>query len=314
MDDGLDQFEKQLAAEKAQREREVDEEEHQRKRHKHRHHHRNRDSDRDKERDKGGEKDRDEKGRRRRDGSRDRDHHRHREHRDGDRDRSRDRHRNRDDRDREHHHHHHHHRSRRHDDDDADEDRHRNKRSRHSRDDDEDSRRDKHRKRGDANEDLPIPDEEAAPAESTTMTDKPLERDSWMTAPGALDIDYVQRANKDPKPAPAAHKSFVPETESKYVLQMEPEAPRGSGEEVGYTFGDYGSDWRMKKLDAVYTTANETGRSVEDVAVSRYGSLKVFDEAREEKDEMERRRVWGVVYITVVVVVVVVGVHVRMCI
>lgn len=49
----------------------------------------------------------------------------------------------------------------------------------------------------------------------------------------------------------------------------------------------------MKKLQRVYETAEEEGRSVEDVARERYDTLAEFEEAEEEKkivDEREQRR------------------------
>lgn len=49
----------------------------------------------------------------------------------------------------------------------------------------------------------------------------------------------------------------------------------------------------MMKLRRVYETAEEEGRAVEDVALERFGSLELFDEAREERrilDEREGKR------------------------
>ena len=60
--------------------------------------------------------------------------------------------------------------------------------------------------------------------------------------------------------------------------------------QVNYTFGDAGSQWRMTKLKAVYKTVEETGRSVEDVALERYGDLRDFNDAREEEIEVDRRK------------------------
>ena len=60
-----------------------------------------------------------------------------------------------------------------------------------------------------------------------------------------------------------------------------------------YTFGDSGSNWRMMKLKRVYEIAEETGESVEKVALERFGNLKSFDEAREERQELDRRQMYG---------------------
>jgi diadenosine tetraphosphate (Ap4A) HIT family hydrolase len=62
---------------------------------------------------------------------------------------------------------------------------------------------------------------------------------------------------------------------------------------VDYTFGDSGSSWRMTKLKAVYTAAEDSGQLVEEVALKQFGSLEFFDDAREEKEELERRRLYG---------------------
>ncbi|KAF5019488.1 hypothetical protein F66182_8495 [Fusarium sp. NRRL 66182] len=252
--DGLDEFEKQLAAEKAERERA--ERGHDEKRHrKHRHHHRH-GSEKDQERDK-------DRGRDRR--------HRHR---------------------------------RRHDDEDDD---HRHKRSRHSRDDDDSHRprhehdQDRHHhKTTDPKEDLPIPDEEKLPSQDAVDRSKPLQRDSWMTAPSSLDVEYIHRTDKNKSPPPKPEPKRVVSkreinthiediNEGKSIDEIDVPTERT----VDYTFGDAGSSWRMTKLKAVYTAAEESGRSVEDVAMERFGDLRHFDDAREEKEEMERRRLYG---------------------
>ncbi|CCF33045.1 hypothetical protein CH063_05310 [Colletotrichum higginsianum] len=277
--DGLDEFEKALAAEKGEKERIEREKEERRQRKKHRHHHRERSSDRHRERD----RERDSHGDRDKDRERDRDHDRHR-----------------------------HHRSRRYEEDE--EDGHRHKRSRHSKDDEERRSRHRHRDRDnerhsekhekttDPKEDLPIPDEEATPQGKTA--DAPLVRDSWMTAPSALDIDYVQRKKDEIKPPPKEepvrvihereiNKEFGDLSNVTTLDEKLPPAERT----INYTFGDNGSQWRMTKLKGVYSMAEESGRSVEDIALERFGDLQDFDDAREEKIEMDRRKVYGEGYV-----------------
>jgi hypothetical protein len=59
------------------------------------------------------------------------------------------------------------------------------------------------------------------------------------------------------------------------------------------TPGGPGSQWRMMKLRRVYETAEEEGRAVEEIAIDRFGSLELFEEAKEERrilDEREGRR------------------------
>ncbi|KAM7195784.1 Protein similar to CwfJ C-terminus 1 domain containing protein [Naviculisporaceae sp. PSN 640] len=311
--DSLEDFEKSLAAEKAERERAAEKEERRERKHKHhgsshRHRHRDRSPGRDRNRD------------------RDRESHRHR---DKDIDREGERHKERD-RDRDHH------RSRR-DDDDA-EDGHRHKRSRHSREEDDYERDDaKHRhshsrrhrdrsredsrrhdgssrkednekdadepeflKTTDPKEKLPLPDEE------TPSNEPALARDSWMTAPSAIDIDYKHKIpqrgasleKEEPKRVIHERELNIRLSEWDQRQQEDDEAVETpTKRDVKYTFGDSGSQWRLTKLKGVYTTAEQTGRPVEEIAVERFGSLEEFDDAREEKIEMDRRRVYGDGYV-----------------
>ncbi len=274
--DGLDEFEKGLATERAERER-AEQETAEKKERKHRHHHRHHSRDKP------------------RDGQ--------------DKDGGRERHRDRTDRRR--------HRSR---DRDDDEDGHRRKRSRHSREEHgESSHRHKHRnkdkdededgdtdgedpkylKAHDPKEDLPLPDEEKPLAEQG------LTRDSWMTAPSAIDIDYIHRSKREKTPPP---KQDAQRAISKRELNSDVLRSLNEGKtiddidlpaqrKVDYTFGDDGSQWRMTRLRGVYATAEQTSRDVDDVAVERFGSLQDFDDAREEKIEVDRRNVYGEGYV-----------------
>lgn len=115
---------------------------------------------------------------------------------------------------------------------------------------------------------------------------------------GAIDIDYIHRGKKEKTPPPKQ----VPE---RVIHHRELNTGLGGASgasandldeltnEVGYTFGDEGSQWRMTKLNAVYRTAEQTGRSADEVGEERFGSLRDFDNAREEKVEMDRRKVYG---------------------
>ncbi|KAH6971009.1 CwfJ C-terminus 1-domain-containing protein-like protein [Ilyonectria sp. MPI-CAGE-AT-0026] len=249
--DGLDEFEKSLAAGKAEREQEErDRDERRHRKHRHRHRH---DSERDGERDKDNDGDR----------------HRHRRHRD--------------------------------DDDDG----HRHKRSRHGRDDKDEERRSRHRHGEERHHKTSEPEpkeDEKTPSDSTAESSKPLVRDSWMTAPSSIEIDYVHRPDKTPKPP-------SPKPEPKRVLHhrelnrniddvklgktADDEDDTPAERTFDYTFGDMGSAWRMTKLRTVYSQADEKNCPVEEVAVERFGSLQEFDDAREEQQEMERRKLYG---------------------
>ncbi|UNI23735.1 Pre-mRNA-splicing factor cwf19 [Purpureocillium takamizusanense] len=259
--DGLDAFEKSLAAEKAQRDRD-DRDRDDRRHHKHRHHHRRH-----------GDDDRD----------RDRDRHRHR---DRDRDRDKDGHR-------------------RHRNDD--EDGHRHKRSRRSHDDDghrprRDNGDDSHRKKGDPHEDLPYPDDEKTPAKDPVdATTSSLQRDAWMTAPSALDVEHIHRPDRQPKSPPREEPKRVIHKRELNAGHLQaindgaslPDPSVIMERKVDYTFGDAGSSWRMTKLRGVYNTAEESGKPIDEVAMERFGTLQEFDDAREEKDELERREIYG---------------------
>lgn len=197
------------------------------------------------------------------------------------------------------HHHHHHHKSRHHRsrDDEDDRDGHRHKRRRSTEGDEEDrERRHRRSKRSEAGDerdyerrgkktsekisdpkaDLPIPDEERAPSPAEqTLKNK---RDSWMTAPSSLDIDYIQKTvQKKPEERVGAKKADydlkIHKNELNSHLQdlatgKSLEDLGDNKEEVNYTFGDEGAQWRMTKLNAVYKQAEDSGKSAEEVALS----------------------------------------------
>lgn len=263
--DGLDEFEKALAAEKGERSRIEREKEERRERKKHRHHsHRHGRDEASGSSERRREKDRD----------RDSDRHRHR-------------HSRHDDRDRES-------RRRHHDEDDSS---HRHKRRRRSRDDDDSrstGRRENHfTDIPDAKEGLPLPDEEKTPDEPS------LTRDAWMTAPSALEVEHVHRPQKEKTPPPKeAPVRVVHDREINKDLDLGAIDPSDADmlpteRKIDYKFGDRGSQWRMMKLKSVYTAAEQTGRAVDDVALERYGNLQDFDDAREEETDLNRRKLYG---------------------
>lgn len=55
------------------------------------------------------------------------------------------------------------------------------------------------------------------------------------------------------------------------------------------TPGGPGSPWRMMRLRKVYETAEEDNRPLEEVAVERFGSLGLFEEAKEERRILDER-------------------------
>jgi hypothetical protein len=132
-----------------------------------------------------------------------------------------------------------------------------------------------------------------------------------MEAPSALDIDYVhrpdpKRVEEDSKPKMLAadyelkiHDKELNEhlrdlKDGKVIEDIKEEPVQ---HEVDYTFGDSGSQWRMTKLKGVYRDAEESGKSVEEVAIARFGDLRSFDDAREEEIELDRRKTYGESYV-----------------
>lgn len=127
-----------------------------------------------------------------------------------------------------------------------------------------------------------------------------------MTDPSALGIDYTQKGAKREKTPPpkketarAIHSREINAVELQHLNAGKSldDLDRSAQHDVDYTFGDEGSQWRMTKLKAVYSAAEQTGRSVDDVALERFGSLRDFDDAREEKIEMDRRKTYGDGYV-----------------
>lgn len=263
--DGLEEFEKSLAAEKEARDKESSKD---RDRHRNHHqksrHHRSRDDEEDR--------------------------HRHHRSRDDDNDGHRNKRRHNDEDDRE-----------------DDERRHRHRRDRDERG--EGDRRKRHEKISDPKADLPLPDEET-PKTDQLEAPKPSKRDSWMTAPDAMDFDYTQRGAKKVDLASIGggaqetlelkiHKNelnhHLHDIKEDKIRAIEED--KDSDNEVDYTFGDNGAQWRMTKLKAVYREAEESKRTIEEVAIERLGSLRQFDNAREEETELERRKLYGKGYV-----------------
>ncbi|TKA75764.1 hypothetical protein B0A55_04312 [Friedmanniomyces simplex] len=163
------------------------------------------------------------------------------------------------------------------------------------------------------------PEEQILDERGEDVKESKVQRDAWMQEPSALDIDYMQ--SRKPK-APASQ--FVGAKESHEFKVHEADVNQhlkdlqddfddeGDDEnadkvqdepaqhEASYTFGDSGSSWRMTKLRAVFRQADESKKSVDDVALERYGDLRDFDDAREEERELDRRKMYGKDYIGLV--------------
>lgn len=69
-----------------------------------------------------------------------------------------------------------------------------------------------------------------------------------------------------------------------------PESNDSQEKKLKYKIGDSGSKWRMMKLRRVYEIAEEEGKSVEEVAMQRYGSLEDFNEAVHEREVLDQMK------------------------
>ncbi|KAJ5217286.1 hypothetical protein N7468_010294 [Penicillium chermesinum] len=187
-----------------------------------------------------------------------------------------------------------------------DDDRHRHKRPRHSTDHGDDDDHTQKRRQRHSSRDHDDPSATVVPEEPSG-----LKRDSWMEAPSALEVDYVQRRpttkleeGVKPKMLSADYELKIHNKELNSHLRdlkegkdLENIAEEPAQHEVDYTFGDAGAQWRMTKLKGVYREAEESGRPVDEVALDRFGDLRSFDDAREEEIELDRRKTYGKSYV-----------------
>ena len=138
--------------------------------------------------------------------------------------------------------------------------------------------------------------------QDSELTEQPkIERQSWMTE-SKTDINNdpfgsFLGAIKEKKPIekPKQEGPVMSSRELNPDAFKPPSSPSETEEDdkykpPTYTIGDSGSSWRMMKLKNLYAAAKEAMRPVEDLAIERMGSLRAFDEAREEEIELERRK------------------------
>ncbi|KAI8598468.1 CwfJ C-terminus 1-domain-containing protein-like protein [Dissophora ornata] len=141
------------------------------------------------------------------------------------------------------------------------------------------------------------------PIQSSGVEDQPSEdsvlkendgpkRDSWMMDDSGMDFGLMG-ALKVKKP-----KEDKPDPEKLHISSRELNVHLKAGLHVdqypennkpSYTIGDAGSSWRMTKLKRVMETAAEEGVSPAVIGVERYGSIEKFNEAMEERRELDRR-------------------------
>lgn len=129
------------------------------------------------------------------------------------------------------------------------------------------------------------PKEKVDPSVSLSAVDyaRRIHADGCCWAPG-LSLSQ-QMMGQSSRELNKAHWQGVPDSTS-----APPPAAPPSGSPAP---GSSGSAWRMSKLRRTYETAEEERRPVEEVALERYGSMELFDQAREEKrilDDRDERR------------------------
>ena len=144
-----------------------------------------------------------------------------------------------------------------------------------------------------------IPQLGVAQAPGDDEASKP-QRMSWMEAPSSNEIEHVQ--SRRPKTPPGYFRKGI---ESDRPQEQQEQSNNDTGKvadilaqhDVDYTFGDAGSQWRLKKLQGVYRDAKESNKPIDEVAIERFGDLRSFDDAREEEIEMDRRQMYGEDYV-----------------
>ncbi|KAH7890545.1 CwfJ C-terminus 1-domain-containing protein-like protein [Phlebopus sp. FC_14] len=121
---------------------------------------------------------------------------------------------------------------------------------------------------------------------------------SGRTLGGGVDFFSSLGTERQRKPRPDKPDADKPKVSSRELnvdllegRQVDHDAPPPPPKSI--TPGGPGSSWRMMRLRRVYETAEEEKRSIEEVALERFGTLQAFEEAKEERrilDEREGRR------------------------
>ncbi|KAF9584834.1 hypothetical protein BGW38_004987 [Lunasporangiospora selenospora] len=119
-------------------------------------------------------------------------------------------------------------------------------------------------------------------------------RDAWMMSDGSLDFGMMgsakvkkskeDTANPDQVRFVVSDRELNPHLKEGGIIEGQPVAAKPS-----YTIGDAGSSWRMTKLRRVMEQAAEQGVASEVIGIQRYGSIDKYNEALEERKELDRR-------------------------
>ncbi|THH31174.1 hypothetical protein EUX98_g3001 [Antrodiella citrinella] len=154
---------------------------------------------------------------------------------------------------------------------------------------------------------------EGALSTRAVASETSLKRDDWMLAPQTAQVvpvgedmsespDFFSGLGREhrKKPPPriieqpkVSTHELNPELRESAGLSAMPAASTSAPAERKTTPGGPGSQWRMMKLRRVYETAEDEGKSVEEIAIDRFETLEAFEEAKQERqilDEREGRR------------------------
>ncbi|KAF9942046.1 hypothetical protein BGZ65_011686 [Modicella reniformis] len=126
---------------------------------------------------------------------------------------------------------------------------------------------------------------------ATKVNDGP-KRDAWMMDDSGMDFAFMgtSRVKKPKEEKPDPEKLQVSSRELNVHLKAGLHVDQyPENEKQTYTIGDAGSSWRMTKLKRVMETADEEGVAPEVIGIDRFGSLEKFNEALEERRELDRR-------------------------
>ncbi|KAG0205331.1 hypothetical protein BGX28_003039 [Mortierella sp. GBA30] len=141
-------------------------------------------------------------------------------------------------------------------------------------------------------DELPITTNQDQGLEIEVTKNEGPKRDSWMTDDSGMDFGLMGalRVKKPKEERPDPTKLQVSSRELNIHLKTgQPIDQDAVVDKPTFTFGDAGSTWRMTKLKRVMETAAEEGVAPEVIGVERYGSIERFNEALEERKELDRR-------------------------
>ncbi|KAJ3334236.1 hypothetical protein HDU93_008084 [Gonapodya sp. JEL0774] len=128
----------------------------------------------------------------------------------------------------------------------------------------------------------------------TSLEPKP-KREDWMLAPPTpSEAPHILLPDTDQGGLKRSTDSTTSEGPKIVRLGHDPNASHGASpsqppaKPKEIEFGDAGSGWRMMKLRKCYEIAEEEGKDVREVALSRYGSEAAFQQALDERAFLEK--------------------------